>query len=484
MTARAPVSLGLSLAVLFLLGACGDGTEKGTTLPGRSRPLLEHDWPHPRDYAFEPSSFRPPDTEMLETPSGLRAHWVVDPSDSLVRITAAVPIGRHFERDGESGASDALTRALTNVSRGSPPLSLRLESLGSNLEAEPDVDGLTLSLEVLSEDWEDALSLMIDVLRDRLDPAALREFRTGPGFVSPTAGVTGPGFRPKVELERRLGGYPLSPPEPGQSVGTEAIRALAARSLAPNLVVLGIGGNVPREEAASRLNELTSGWERATENPDLRALDLRDGSGALATIDVDTLEGWVAIGRGIGAVPDEERAPLAVLGEILGTRLNIAVRETRGLANLAIPFMLETANGAGLLHIRTGGRLESVAPLVKYCQDEMTALRDGEKAVSEEELLLAQGILRLGKWQEMLDGARRAAAAYAVATMHDGDTVRFLAWPEAVDAVTAEEVGTAATKYLDPQRMDTVVIGPIERIRQARHPRWPVELDSLSPGGS
>ena len=139
MTARAPVSLRLSLAVLFLLGACGDGTEKGTTLPGRSRPLLEHDWPHPRDYAFEPSSFRPPDTEMLETPSGLRAHWVVDPSDSLVRITAAVPIGRHFERDGESGASDALTRALTNVSRGSPPLSLRLESLGSNLEAEPDV---------------------------------------------------------------------------------------------------------------------------------------------------------------------------------------------------------------------------------------------------------------------------------------------------------------------------------------------------------
>ena len=210
-----------------------------------------------------------------------------------------------------------------------------------------------------------------------------------------------------------------------------------------------------------------------------RRLSPHDGSGALETIDMDILEGWVAIGRAIGPVTDAERAPLAVLGEILGTRLNIETREIRGLANRATFFLPETMNGAGLLHIRTGGRPEAVAPLIKYCRDELAGLQSGEKTVSEEELTLAKGILRLGKWQEELDGAGRAAATYAVQTLHNGDTKPLLAWPGKVEAVTVEQVEAVARKYLNPQTMDTIVIGPIERIRNARHPRWPVDLDSL-----
>ena len=478
------VALGLSCVATFLLLGC---EQEPTILPGHSRPLLEHDWPHPRDYVFEPSSFQPPDPEpaRLEAASGLRAYVITDTSDPLVRVTAAVPIGRLYEREGEAGASEALTRALTDGGRGSPPLSLRLETLGTRLDAELGIDELTLAVEVLAEDWEEGVRLMVDVLRDaRPAPAMLRDFRTGTGFASPTGGVTGQGFRPSVELERRLGGYPLSPPEPGQPVGSEAVRAIASRSLAPELVVLGIGGNVPREEAADLLNEVTRGWERSAERPELRALDAAEGSGTLWTIDDDTLEGWVAIGRAIGPVPVDERAPLAVLGEILGTRLNIEAREIRGLANRATFFLPETGNGAGLLHIRTGGRLEAVAPLVKYCRDELAGLQSGEKAVTDEELALAKGILRLGKRQEALESARPSAAAYALATLHHGDTALLLSWPGEVEAVTADEVLAAARKYLDPQTMDTIVIGPIGRIHEARHPRWSVELSSLSPRGS
>jgi zinc protease len=477
------VSAGLCCVATFVLVSC---EQEATILPGHSRPLLEHDWPHPRDFTFEPSSFRPPapETARLEAASGLRAYVIADASDPLVRVTAAIPIGRFYEREGEAGASEALTRVLTSDSQGSPPLSLRLESLGTQLDAELDVDGLTLSVEVLSEDWEQAIRVMIDLLRNRrVERATLGDFRTGPGFASPTAGVTGRGFQPKVELERRLGGYPLSPPEPGIAVRLEAVRALASRSLAPNRFVVGIGGDVPRDEAVTLLEELTSGWELGEPVPDAaepRELASRDGSGTLETIDVDTLEGWVAIGRGLGPVPADERAPLAVLGQVLGTRLNISVREIRGLANRATFFLPETMNGAGLLHISTGGRPEAVAPLIKYCREEMAALHRNERPVTEEELALAKGILRLGKWQESLDGARRAAAAYALATLHDGDTGRLLSWPKDVEAVSADQVEAVAKKYLDPRTMDTVVIGPIERIREARHPRWPADLDALS----
>ena len=74
------VSAGLSCLATFVLVSC---EQEATILPGHSRPLLEHDWPHPRDFTFEPSSFRPPapETARLEVPSGLRAYVIADASD-------------------------------------------------------------------------------------------------------------------------------------------------------------------------------------------------------------------------------------------------------------------------------------------------------------------------------------------------------------------------------------------------------------------
>jgi predicted Zn-dependent peptidase len=159
--------------------------------------------------------------------------------------------------------------------------------------------------------------------------------------------------------------------------------------------------------------------------------------------------------------------------------LNIAAREIRGLANKTIFLLPETASGAGLMHIRTGGRLEAVAPLVKYSLDEMARLHKSEGLITGEELEQAKGALILGRWQEALDGARQASETYAVEAVRYGATDRILQWPEAVRAVTAEEVKELATKYLDGRKMVTVVVGPIEKIRTARHPRWPISLEAL-----
>ena len=55
-----------------------------------------------------------------------------------------------------------------------------------------------------------------------------------------------------------------------------------------------------------------------------------------------------------------------------------------------------------------------------------------------------------------------------------------MGWPEAVRSVTAGDVKRVAQEYLDPAAtFVTVVAGPLERIRAARHPRWPVALDEL-----
>lgn len=458
------------------------------TLPGRSRPILEHNWPDPGELAMGPAAFVPPDAgeSFFETSSGVRAYIVPAPTtDPLVRLTAALPLGRLHEAEGEAGASALLTRLLTT--RGSTgltrPLSLRLAELGTSLTAVETLDVTHISLHVLPEDWRAGLELLVALVRDPdLDAASIRAYRAGPGYSMPMAGIGGNGFRPKVELERRVHGYPLAPPDPGTTVSPNAVAALASRSLAADRVVFGVGGPVAREEAESLLGAATRGWaasgQPGTAPPAIEPA-AAPASSRFHAVDVPSLEGWIAIGRAIGAVPDSDRAALAVLRFILAERLNIAAREMRGLANRDDFEIPVTGSGTGLLLVRTGGRPDAVGPLVRFSLDELERMHDPDEPVTEAEVARAKGWLVDAVWRRSLELPTTASETLAAEHVRRGGTDHLMGWPAAVGAVTVADVEAIAREYLDPSDFVTVVAGPLERIRAALHPRWPVALDDL-----
>ena len=68
--------------------------------------------------------------------------------------------------------------------------------------------------------------------------------------------------------------------------------------------------------------------------------------------------------------------------------------------------------------------------------------------------------------------------------MRRGGTDWIVKWPAAVQAVTVAQVRDVARRYLPATQLTTVVVGPIDTIRRARHPRWPAALDEVvSTGG-
>ena len=469
---------------LGALGGCGGGADD--TLPGRSRPIFEHDWPAPGELALGPATFTPPDPgqALFEASSGVRAYVVPGAaSDPLVRLTVALPLGRLHEAEGEAGASALLTRLLTTRGEAgaSRPLSLRLAELGTSLSAVETLDATHISLNVLPEDWQEGLELLVELVRDPdLDAASVRQYRVGSGYSMPMAGIDGDGFRPKVELERRILGYPLAPPGPGGTVSLAAVRALAARSLGADRVVFGVGGAVSRDEAEGVLESATRGWapggEPATEPATIEPVE---NVSRFQAVDVPSLEGWIAIGRAVGSVPESDRVALSVLRFILAERLNIAAREMRGLANRDDFEIPVTASGTGLLLLRTGGRPEAVAPLVRYSLDELERMHDPQEPVSEAEVVRAKGWLVEAVWRRSLELATHASETFAVEQVRRGGTDHLMGWPEAVRSVTAEDVKAVAQEYLDPATFVTIVAGPLARIRAARHPRWPVAMDEV-----
>ena len=132
-----------------------------------------------------------------------------------------------------------------------------------------------------------------------------------------------------------------------------------------------------------------------------------------------------------------------------------------------------------MLHVRSGARPESIAPIILYTRQELSRIRESAGLPTTDELEQVKGGLVLGKWQGSLDGARDASATYAVETARYGSLDRLLAWPNAVRGVTAQQVQAAAIKYIHPDQLGTVLIGQIETVRAARHPRWPAALDEV-----
>jgi zinc protease len=472
-----------ALPMVIMVGAAAAvyttaSVREGELLPGRTRPLLEHSWPHPRDLDFGANQFRPPDPRatLVTTPSGVRAYVIPAADDRLVQISAAVPLGRGTERSSEIGAAELISRTIQRA------VGDRLgDAFQARVQVEQDVDVTRVSVQVLPDNWQPALAAVAGALREpRFDDATIASYRTGPGFARQSRGLGGPTYRPAVELARMTSSYPVAPPEAGKTLDRAAVTALAERSLRAGAVVFGIGGKVVRADVERGLREVTAGWPAGVAAaapapmPPSTPSDRRSN-----TIDEPGYTTWIAVGHAIPRLAAEHEAAVAVMTEIINIRLNIAAREMRGLANQTVLHVTANTSHPGLLHVRTAGRPESIAPLIKFATEVLARSRGNDGLATADELEEAKGGLVLSQWQRSLDGARTASATYAAETVRRGGLDRLTGWPSAVRAVTADQVRAAAERYIQPDQMRTVIIGQLDAVRKARHPRWPVTLDEV-----
>jgi predicted Zn-dependent peptidase len=473
----------LKLAVVIVVIALAAGCRKTATsgaelLPGRTRPILEHGWTHPRDLRFSANSFQPPDAKsaLVTTGAGLRAFVIPAEGDPVVQIVAAIPLGPAREQADEAGVADLMSRLLQQDIGGR----LGPDFVG-RLQVDQDLDVTRVSVQTFSTDVRLALTAVVGALRDaRFDPSAIASYRTSSGYTRPTRNLGGAGFRPAVELARLSAGRPIAPPDAGVPVRREAVAAMTSRALGPQSVVLGIGGGVARSEIEAALNELGAGWVGPAETSNTAPAPSEAKGDRFLAIDEPGFTTWLAVGHPMPALEPSDEAPLAVMAQILNIRLNIVIREIRGLANQAVLNMPATTRSPGLLHVRSGARPESIAPIAKYAKEELTRIREQAGMPTVDELEQAKGGIVLSQWQRSLDGARAASATFATETVQNGSLDRLHRWPDTVRGVTAEQVQAAAAKYIQPDKLATVLIGQLDAVRTARHPRWPATLDELS----
>lgn len=439
---------------------------------------------HPAEMNLQaPAAVRPdPDALRTTLPGGIVAFVVADPTVPLVTLSGFVGAGW---ADGAPGAAHALA-ALLRTRGPAKHASFRdaLRRMTADYRVALGPEELEITLDVPAADAPEAMVLLAALLRepaiDDADVAALARGATRPSPSQAARGESGPvlyegSLDAAVAMfdAHLLAGHRYAPtldPAATGALTSNQVREFHARWFRGGNVTLAVSGDVTRDDAERLLRDAFDGYPsgRAPSRP--RAAQLPEPEPRVAHLQsVDKLQGWVVMGHTIGPVTRDDEAALLVMNYILGgghfdARLFIEVRDKRGLANTGGAFPEWRRRGPGSYTLRTYGRPETIPLLVKILQDEADRIRS--EPVDAEELRVAKGALIDGEFAMRFHDGASTARTFARERLHDGDHRASATFAERVSRVTVADVQAAAQKFLDPDRMRLVIIGPLDRIRE------------------
>jgi zinc protease len=445
---------------------------------------VAQDYTHPRDMNL--ADARPlipdPSNYQYRLANGLVIYIIEDHTAPLVTFTALVRAGT---AQGRRGAGAAVEQALRSGPANTSPAAFRqtLEEMTAAYAVSVGREITELSLNVPAEDAWQALDLLAAVLRaprvgapgasPQASPGAVRQAEDGPVLYEGSMPVA-------VRLFEDLlyGAHPFGGSVADTDTATltpSDVSAFHQQLFVPSNVVLAVAGDLDGADVRRRVLQTFGDW-RARSAPRVAAPPSLAGGAperTVHTFEVDKLQGWVVMGHELPAVPLADEAPLQVMnyilaGDHLAGRMFIEARDRRGLANDEIGHPEPRLRGPGTYTFRAAGRPASIAPLIDVALKEIERIQNG--TVTEEELLVAKGALADGAFVLQFRNGHSTAATLAREWAEFGDHRRSATYRARIQAVSAAQVRAAARKYLHPDRMQIVVLGPVAAIRESSQP--------------
>jgi zinc protease len=380
-----------------------------------------------------------------------------DPDDGpgLAYLTARV-----MDRGTEHRTADAIAEALDE--RG---VSLRINTTRHTL---------TLSCTCLAEDFSDVFSLVVDVARRPTFPEVEFARRRAETITRVRQDDDNPAVRAVTALVELLygAGHPYGRPAKGtvpviERIDRSAVSAFHAACVRPAVLSLAVVGDVSPDAVLERAQSELADWtgapagpivvppppapavrrERVLAMPGKPQTDIAYGFTTVSRLDPRYYAYWMMNN---------------ILGQFgLGGRLAENIRERQGMAYYA--FSVFDANvGAGPLMVRAGVDPQNVRRAVEAIDFEVRSLgRDGPTAVEMQETrdFLIGSIPRMFETNQSIAEFLQTSEQFGLGLDYDQRL------PGLLEAVTREEVASAAAEVLDPARAAVAIAGPHEGSR-------------------
>lgn len=425
------------------------------------------------------------DARFEDLPNGITLMTKEDHSLPVVALSSYVLAGSAYEPPGKSGLARLTAMTVAMGSANYPYRSLydTIETLGSDLTAESDLERAYLSTAVLSSQADQAARILCDLLaspsfRSEDFKRAKRELLSDIAQLEEDATETG---RNKLR-EAYYAGHPYSRPEAGTTDAVEKltlrdVKAFYDSAYLPGRTVIAAVGDFNTEEIRQLLVSLLSRWQpkraKGAGISDLPALTIAPGFSQHVQTLPEKKQAKIFWGMRAPGIKDPRYEAFQVMnfivgGQAFGSRLFDRIREKESLAYV-VHTDLDLTSQPSSFHIYLGTRPKNVSTAIEAVREEVGKF--AAEGPTAQEMDDTKSFLR-----SLLPFQMQTYAQIGQLLLN----LKFFGLPldyyetygARLDKVTAADVLDAGRTYLNLDNSCLAVTGPVDQNLEALRPSF------------
>lgn len=385
-----------------------------------------------------------------------------------------VGAGSRYEEESQAGISHFLEHMLfkgTHQRPSSSDISSAIEQVGGMMNASTDREVSSYWCKVAQPHFHRSLDVLVDLVRNPiLNPEEVEKERT---VVQQELSMTNdhPDYRVETLADEML--WPNQPM--GRDIGgsRESVQAIVPQMLSdwfrsqyvPSNVVISVAGKVRHDEVLEALAPLVEGWPEGTPQTWHPATHQDRGVPQVRTEWRRTEQAHMCLALpGISnRHPDRYALDMmsTVLGEGMGSRLFLEVREKRGLA-YDIHSMVTHFRDTGSIVVYFGVDPKKARRTAQTILGEFRRMKAG---VPDEELRRAKELAK-GRLLLRMEDTRAVAGWAGAQELLYGRVLTVDDVVKKVEGVTTEDVERVANEFLVPEKLNLAGVGPYRSGRQ------------------
>jgi len=416
------------------------------------------------------------DVERVELPNGLALLLSENHSTPSVAINAVVRAGSRFEPDEKAGLASLVGELIDEgtETRTSQEIAFAVEEVGARLGTFGEYQSSGAHATLLSKD----IALGIEILSDVLMNATFPEDKVKQQVDRRLAQIRSRLDVPRVQAsdifnKEVFKGTPQHRPAVGYE---ESIRNLTRQDMVdfyrryyvPNNTLISIVGDIDKADVKALVEERLGKWTRSD---DLTLPELPSPERQAEAVEKFIHAPKEQVNIFIGHVGIDRRNPdyytLRVMDTILGSspgftsRIPRILRDEQGLAYTTF------SNITGSAGIDSGRFIAYIGTSPDNLEQALAGLRREiarivAEPVTQEELDTAKAYLT-GNFVFDFQSNSQVAEFLVDAEIYGLEFDYLERYPEIIHRVSVDDVTRVARKYLDPQRLTTVVVGPVDQ---------------------
>jgi len=385
----------------------------------------------------------------------------------MVSIEMLIHAGARYDAPKQDGLANLTAELITEGTKRRTALQISesLDFLGASLSARGGEDLASVSLTVLKKDLPAGLELLAEVLMNAVFPQEEIERQKQAVIASIRAKQEQPGeiadmrFAAAIFPQTRYGRVVEGTEASVRAIPQASLREFYRRYYRPNRSIMAIVGDISHEEMTDALNNAFRSWSKGEPPPKPLALSAAPETGMIR-VNKDLTQANLILGqRGVGRENPDYYA-LQVMNYILGgggfsSRAMDSVRNQRGLAYSVYSYF-SAEKGRGTFQFVMQTKNETALQAIDIAREEIRRIR--QEPVSETELNDAKDYLT-GSFPLRFDTMGKVANFLAQVEYFELGLDYTERYPDLIRKITMDDVSRAEQKYLEPEKMITVIVG-------------------------